>query len=310
MKRQAPLPQRHLYIGLDAGGTKTALLARAGRHETPVSLKGPAANLQRQGEDTTAQVLVALVRQAVDRYPDAVLAGVCAGVAGAGYPVDQQSLAARVRGLLHDLEPFHLAVTHDGAIALEAAFEGGSGVMIIAGTGSILFARTRTGDTARAGGWGYLLGDEGSGHALGIHGLRAVAHAYDGGPPTRLQALLADRHGLDTPGATIHSVYREGWPVHQMAPLVLEAAEEGDAVARRIVADQTQALARQAVWLAGRSDPIETRLALLGGLTRSAYYKKALSDALTAALPGWRIQEPLHPPVVGALRLAVAATSS
>ncbi len=118
------------------------------------------------------------------------------------------------------------------------------------------------------------------------------------------------RHSLDSPGAIIHSVYREGWPVQQMAPLVIEAAEDGDDVAQRIVADQTKALARQARWLIGRAGPIEPRLAVLGGLTQSVYYKQALSDALRAALPGWRMQDPLHPPVVGALRLAIATASS
>ena len=300
------MPPPSLYIGLDAGGTKTELLAQVSAHAPPVSLIGPAGNLQRQGREATAEVLATLVRQALAQQPGATLEAVCAGVAGAGNAADQQALAASMQRLLHNLAPFRLQITHDGAIALEAAFEGGSGVMIIAGTGSILFGRTHDGNTVRAGGWGYLLGDEGSGHALGLHGLRAVAHAYDGGPPTHLQTLLATRHGLDTPGALVHSVYREAWPVQQMARLVLDAAEDGDDIARRIVREQTQALARQAAWLAERSGPIAPRLALLGGLSRSTYYKQALSEALRAALPGWRIEQPLHPPVVGALRLAMA----
>ncbi len=94
-----------------------------------------------------------------------------------------------------------------------------------------------------------------------------------------------------------------------MARLVIEAAEQGDAEAQRIIAEQTRALARQVTWLVGSVGAVEPRLALLGGLTRSAFYKEALTDALLAALPGWRVQEPLHPPVVGALRLASAAAS-
>ena len=304
------MPHPSLYIGLDAGGTKTELLAQVSEHAPSVSLTGPAGNVQRLGREATAEVLATLVRQALAQKPDARLEAICAGVAGAGTPADQQALAAHLQHLLHDLAPFHLQITHDGAIALEAAFEGDSGVMIIAGTGSILFGRTHDGTTVRAGGWGYLLGDEGSGHALGLDGLRAVAHTYDGGPSTQLQTLLAERYGFDAPGALIHSIYREAWPIQQMAPLVLEAAEAGDAVARRIVETQTRALARQAAWLAGRAGPIAPRLALLGGLSRSAYYREALSEALLAALPGWRIAEPLHPPVVGALRLAVTAANS
>ncbi len=303
------MPYTPLYIGLDAGGTKTEALARTSQQAVPTRLAGPAANLQRQGVEATARVLTTLIRQGLTHHPDATLRAVCAGVAGAGSPADQHTLATHVRSLLGDQAPAHVQITHDGAIALEAAFEGGSGVIVIAGTGSVFFARTRDGEVLRAGGWGYLLGDEGSGHVLGIDGLRAVAHAFDGGPPTRLQALLADRHGLTTPDDLKRSIYREGWPVQQMAPLVIEAAEQGDAAAQRIITEQTRALARQVTWLAGRSDAIEPRLAFLGGLTQSAFYKQALADALLAALPGWRVQEPLHPPVVGALRLAMAAAS-
>ena len=296
-----------LYIGLDAGGTKTELLARPSDQGTPWAHTGPAANLQRLGLEKTAQVLAALIREAHTRHPDLSRAAVCAGVAGAGSADDQHALAARLRHHLADQAPAHLQVTHDGTIALEAAFEGGSGLIVIAGTGSSLFARAYAGDMLRAGGWGYLLGDEGSGYALGLHGLRAVAHAFDGGPPTRLQALLADRHGLATPDALKRSVYRETWPIQQMAPLVIEAAAQGDVVSTNLVTAQTDALARQAAWLAEKHPGlVEKRLALLGGLVRSTYYRGALTKAMAAALPGWHIQSPMHPPVVGALRLATA----
>ena len=176
--------------------------------------------------------------------------------------------------------------------------------MLVAGTGSILLARTRAGRDVRAGGWGFMLGDDGGGHQIGLQGLRAIAYAYDGGPQTHLRTLLAERHGLADRSALIHSVYREGWAIQQMAPLVIEAAEQHDAIAQRILRDQATALAVQARWLVTNAEDIEPRLALLGGLTRSPYYKQTLSDALSDALPGWPIHSPLHPPVMGALRLA------
>lgn len=304
------MPETPLYIGLDAGGTKTEVLVCLAEQAAPTRLAGPAANLQRQGIETTARVLATLIQHVLAQHPDAMLRAVCAGVAGAGSPSDQHALATHVGSLLGGQAPAHLEITHDGVIALEAAFEGNSGVIVITGTGSMLFARTHGGDVLRAGGWGYLLGDEGSGHVLGIHGLRAVTHAFDGGPPTRLQALLAERHDLTTPDALKRSVYRENWPVQQMARLVIEAAEQNDAEARRIIDEQMRALAQQAKWLAGRSDAVEPRLALLGGLTSNAFYKQALTEALVEALPGWTVHEPLHPPVMGALRLALASDSS
>ncbi len=297
------------YIGLDAGASKTHLLAGASWREHALSLDGPPANVQRQGVEETARVLATLVYEALRQQPEAALRVVCAGVAGAGIPADQQALSEALRKRL-GAAAAQVVIVHDAAIALEGAFEGGSGVIVTVGTGSIGFARTRSGGVLRTGGWGYLLGDEGGGHALGAAALRAVAHAFDGGPPTRLRTLLAERHGLATPEALVHRVYREGWPMQQAAPLVVEAAAAGDAEALRIVREQTHALAQQVQWLAHRSDDVAPRLALLGGLTQAAFYRDALTAALREALPGWLVQEPAHPPVVGALRLAVAADAA
>ena len=179
-------------------------------------------------------------------------------------------------------------------------------MIIIAGTGSSLMARSDEGTLLRAGGWGYIFGDEGSGYALGACGLNAVAATFDGGPSTALRHLLAERYGIATPDVLKHQVYREHWPVQQVAPLVIEAAQAGDAEAKRIIAEQTAALARQAGWLARRARPIAPRVALLGGLSQAAFYREALAAALRAEMPDWHVQEPVHSALVGALRLAIA----
>ena len=298
------------YIGIDAGGSKTELAARlAGREGSDVRLCGPAANLQRAGLEGTARVLADLAEEALGRLPEASAVAVCAGVAGAGRPGDQAALAGQLRRELSDRLPTDVRLTgvrivHDGEIALEGAFGGASGLVVIAGTGSVVLARTSGGTSRRAGGWGYLLGDEGSGHALGQAGLRAVAALHDGGPATRLGALLAERHGIATPGDLVRHVYRESWPMQRMAPLVVEAAAEGDVVARSILQDQTSKLAEQARRLAEGCPDVRPRFALLGGLNREAPYKAALVAALAEELPGWRPEEPLHPPAYGALHLA------
>ena len=296
-----------LYIGIDAGGTKTLLRAVGPAGQAASDLTGPAANAQRQVLAAVAQTLATLLRQVLAQTPQARLQAVCAGIAGAGEATDREALADELRQLLGPDAPPHLLLCHDAEIALEGAFEGGSGVIAIAGTGSIVLARTEEGATRRVGGWGYLLGDEGSGYALGQAGLRAVADVFDGGPATRLQALLAHRHGLDTPAALKQRVYRAAWPLQQVAPLVIEAAEGGDAVAARLVGEATQALAQQVARLAGDAGPLTPRVALLGGLAHEAYYYRAFAEALAAALPGWLLQAPASPPVEGALRLARAA---
>lgn len=296
-----------VYIGVDAGGSKTELVARSSKPAEDVRLNGSGANPQRVGVEEAARRLASLVRQAVDHFSREASVAVCAGVAGAGRMDDRNALNGRLRRELGPRRVEHIRIVHDAAIALEAAFENASGVVVIAGTGSVVFARTTAGAVERVGGWGYLLGDEGSGHAIGRDGLRAVAHAIDGGPSTRLRALLADRYDLASRDELIHRVYGESWAVQEAAPLVIEAAAAGDAVAQDIVAEQADKLAQQVEWLAARRASITPRVALTGGLIREDHYADALSRALKRRLPDWGLTTPMHPPVIGALRLACRA---
>jgi N-acetylglucosamine kinase-like BadF-type ATPase len=298
---------RSLFIGLDVGGSKTELLAACSSTDEPARLTGPGANAQRLGLEATAQTLTDLIQRALHHHPDCELAAVCAGIAGAGRADDQEALTQHLLRKL-DLSPApHVQIVHDAHIALEAAFEGGSGVVVIVGTGSVVFGRTRDGQLERTGGWGYLLGDEGSGFRLGQSGLRAVAHAIDGGPDTTLRTRVAEQHGLDNRDDLIHQVYQHDWPMQDVAPLVIEAASEGDSVASRIVDRHTHQLARQVGWLVERCAEIEPRIALLGGLTSEAPYAQALREALHDVLPGWTVEVLQRRPVVGALHLAARA---
>lgn len=297
------------YIGLDAGGSKTELLSGSRLDDDCLSLFGPSANPKRRGHDQAVQVLASLVREAKAKRPGVRVDSVCAGIAGAGRLEEQEAISRDLRATLGADAPEHLLIVHDAQIAIEAAFEGESGIMAIAGTGSVALARTEDGELHRVGGWGYLLGDEGSGHAIGLAGLRAITDAYDGGPQTMMQPLLAERYGIATSSDLIRSVYDEHWPVQKMAPLVIEAAAANDEPARKIVEEEARLLARQVTWLAASFPGVQTRVALLGGLTQNAYYRDELSRALGEALPGWTVQDPLHRPVVGAWRLAVAAAA-
>lgn len=294
-----------LFIGLDVGGSSTELLAESDSTQTRVRLYGPGANLQRVGFEQTVAVLQELIEQALRHYAGAIGLSICAGIAGAGRKKDQELVARRLQQVLSDGGRNVLVrVVHDAEIALEAAFEGESGVVIIAGTGSVLLGRSRRGQIAVVGGWGYLLGDEGSGFALGRAGLQAVAHALDGGPATLLRELLAKRFGLNTRDAIIHHVYQDRWPLQEFAPVVLEAAREGDAVALRIVEDQVAQLVTQLEWLLWKLEEVAPRVALAGGLTEEPFYVDCLRRRLQAILPHWSVAVQQRSPVEGALLLA------
>jgi N-acetylglucosamine kinase-like BadF-type ATPase len=197
-------------------------------------------------------------------------------------------------------------------LLLAAGTPDGWGVAVIAGTGSMAFGRAPDGRTARAGGWGYLLGDEGSGYALALAALRAVARMADQrGPTTYLADMLLSHLALKQPQELIGAVYRGGLDrpaVAVLAPVVLEAAEAGDEVADAIVQKGAEQLAL-AVAAVARQLELTSPLpvALAGGLLVAAPgYRRRLTQALAKSLihpePVMLIQEPAE----GAVRLALA----
>jgi len=141
----------------------------------------------------------------------------------------------------------HYFITHDAMIALAGATGGDSGVIVIAGTGSIAFGRNAAGRTARAGGWGYIFGDEGGAFDLVRQALRAILRQEEGwGPPTALKELLLGASGAADANDLLHRLYTDEYPrarIASFAPLVGEAAQSGDMVAGDILKGAAQSLA-------------------------------------------------------------------
>lgn len=307
------MPDTALLIGLDVGGSSTHLRGEylhTGASAPPsrrrsIEDHGPGANPNRVGPTTAARTLVTLVTNALPADADTLPLFLCAGVSGAGRVEEQDALTDALRTALEDAgcRP-SVEVVHDGCIALDAAYGPESGAIVIAGTGSLVLARARDGTLHRAGGWGPLLGDAGSGHALGRAGLRAVAAAFDGGPATSLRARLQAAADIPDREALLHAVYQETIDIASVAPMVVEAAQNDDAVAARVLADTTAALAEQVGWLADRDFAIVPRLALLGGLVQDDHYTRVLREALQEHVPTWSIEPLGTAPVVGALRRA------
>lgn len=289
-----------LFVGVDAGGTKTAALAAVDGAERRFS--GPAAQARRDGPEAAAAVVEALLVEARAAFPGARLGGVAVGLAGAGSEGVREVVT---QGLAGGLEGAPLVVTHDAEVAYRAAWGQGSGALLLVGTGSLVLARTYDGETLRAGGWGPALGDDGSGAALGRAALRALLAALDGGPPSLLPELAAEREGLDAHDAVLDALYADGRPLATFAGLLLAAVEAGDWPAEAALRAETNALAKQAGWLATRlGDRGAHRLAYAGGLTAEPVYRAALDDALARHLPGWDVSRCEAEPVAGALDLA------
>ena len=285
-----------LFIGIDAGGTKTRIQCSNG-----TSLSDSGVNLQRDGLDKTTAHLTSLLQQVLPESSDTFF--VCAGVAGAGRPADQLSLQEGIKSHLN-IPDSSIRIVSDAAIAYYAAHKDQSGILLIAGTGSIFWARTKTGQFVRSGGWGALLGDEGSGFQLGLAALRAFTHEIDGGPATLLSSLLCDNHCICDSSDVLNFANTQKEDVASLAPLVLEAVEQEDTVALTILNDQLASLSQNLSYLLIAHPHIAQRITILGGLSNNALYVQHLQKVLLNVCPNLTFLPQKHQPVEGALMLA------
>jgi N-acetylmuramic acid 6-phosphate etherase len=303
-----------LVLGIDAGGSKTAAcLARCDEAAEPAVLgrgtAGPA-NPQSVGwPDTLANLTAAVTAAfAVADIPRQSVASAVLAAAGSDRDENRQALSSWA-GDQALAERFR--VVHDAWPVLAAGTPGGHGIALISGTGSLAFGRAADGRTARAGGWGYLFGDEGSGYALAVAGLRAAAQAADGrAAPTGLLAAVLDHFHLDQPAALVSAVYPLACDRQQIAELaatVLDTANAGDAAACRIVSEAAGQLAAMVAAVAARLDwPGATiPLALAGGaLIGGPLLRERLHDALQASGLAIGPVALVPEPVLGAVKLA------
>jgi BadF/BadG/BcrA/BcrD ATPase family. len=139
---------------------------------------------------------------------------------------------------------------------------------------------------------------------VGRAGLRAVAAAFDGGDGTVLRARMAEAYGVDERSALHHKVYQEDLPLQDVAPLVVEAAADGDPVAMDILTSQVDDLLRQVEWLLREAEDVAPRIALLGGMLQNEHYAAVLRRALADRVPDWSVEVVREEPVVGAVRRA------
>ncbi|HTR80554.1 MAG TPA: BadF/BadG/BcrA/BcrD ATPase family protein [Bacteroidota bacterium] len=301
-------------IGIDGGGTKTAgvIADLNGRHLFQ-HVSGPS-NFQIIGAEKTARVVLSIVRECC-RSVGAKPKDVCAitiGLAGVGRPADRKKMLGALR-ILSSARKFQLRklrVESDARIALEGAFNGGSGIVVIAGTGSVAFGKDDRGKVYRVGGWGRILGDEGSGYAIGKSALAAVCRYLDGrSASTKLTSMIKTKFKFRTSEQIITKVYRNGFDLALVAPLVMEAAKKGDLIARDIVESASLELTGHVRALVSK---IHTKnrgiqLSFIGGLIgRDTPLRKALRQHIIGSLPEVQIVSPHGSPLHGAVLMSLS----
>ncbi|MFZ0480928.1 MAG: BadF/BadG/BcrA/BcrD ATPase family protein [Terriglobales bacterium] len=300
------------YLGIDGGGTKTRCVLgdEAGVLASAVS---GGSNIVRLGEARARESLHAVIRQvcAIGRVSLPQIRAICVGASGAGRP----EIADRIRAIVAELDPHpsasRIEVTADTVIALQAAFGSGAGVIAIAGTGSIILGRDAAGRTARAGGWGFAVSDEGSGQWIGRQAVSLVLRARDQNEETALAARILDAWKLANIDALILQANSTPPPEFpRLFPVVLRAAEEGDRIARELLARAGSELAGLAEIVLRRISPAPPRVpvALTGSVFRqSADVRRVFYNHLVSSFPGIDVRDDFVDPVLGALALARAA---
>src|SRR5215213_8424878 len=235
-----------LFLGVDGGqsGTTAVIGDETGRilgtgEAGPCNHAAKAEGRARFESAIRGSVGVACQAAGVD-LAEVEFEAACFGLSGG--PEHREEVIASI---LRCRRPFLL--TTDAVIALAGATPEGQGIIVIAGTGSISFGRNADGRTARAGGWGYIFGDEGGAFDIGRQALRAALRMEEGwGPPTRLrEILLAATESIDA-NDMLPRFYAPEWNrsrVATLAPLVDSAAAAGDAVAAQIIHNAAQQLA-------------------------------------------------------------------
>jgi glucosamine kinase len=322
------------YLGIDGGGTKTTCAVGDESRLIATATAGPS-NVVRVGEVQARKSLQQAVGQACAAagITPAQVESTCVGGAGAARP----ELAEIVRRSLAEVLTTPIDVVGDMQIALEAAFDDGPGVVVIAGTGSIAYGRDRQGRTVRAGGWGFAIGDEGSAHWIGRTAVSAVLRAADVadrgladlGPADLGPADLSPAELREEPPKTgAYSSFAEAlckvWGVRSLVDLARVAnsipppdfaalfpavAASEDEIAARVVTNAGSELAQMAMVVVNRLFPKDevgpVRVAMTGGVFRhAALVRQVFYNELRRLEPRAEVNPQVIEPVEGALHIA------
>jgi N-acetylglucosamine kinase-like BadF-type ATPase len=222
----------------------------------------------------------------------------CFGMSGG--PADKEGILSEI------LRTGRLIVTNDAVIALSGALGGKPGIITIAGTGSISFGRNSSGETARAGGWGYVFGDEGGAFDIVRNALRAALRHEEGwGSPTALRQMFLEKTGAIDINATLHAFYTSDWPRSRVATLAANvdlAATASDTVASEILLDAATKLARLTASVQSRlwKSTDRVRVSYVGGVFRSEILRHQFRELMESEY-GCETASPLLGSAAGAL---------
>lgn len=292
-------------IGIDGGGTNLRVIVVQPDLTIVGGANAGTANPNVIGHDSSSALLQQTIRDAITNAGLELdqIDAVGIGVAGAPREFESEWLYHAMFGVLPDAL---IVPSSDHEIALVGALGKREGVLILAGTGSVGYGVNAAGESALVGGWGYLLGDEGSGYSLGMDALRALMKVWDGRlPESSLTEPILTALGLQNIWDIVTWLYNDVVrtpEIAKLSPIVLEHAVKGDGVAQMIVERGVEGLVEHVETIKRRLGMIQPDIAFAGGLLTS---ENLLSRTLCDRLGLSSIPQPRYTPVVGAALLAL-----
>jgi N-acetylglucosamine kinase-like BadF-type ATPase len=294
------------FLGIDGGGTRTSCLIGDEKSVLGSGSAG-ASNVLRVGEAAARVALLEAIRQACDsaKIEPSTISRTCVGVAG----VARAEVAEVVRRIVAGTVSGQVEILGDMVVALHAAFGPGPGIIVIAGTGSIAYGRNLRGETARAGGWGFAVSDEGSGHWIGRVAVSAtLPHADQTEDVSPLLQAIMKAWNIEDRDALVMAANASPAPdFAALFPAVLATANAGDALAASVLRHAGSELATLAKIVLRRlfSGTDTVPVAMSGGVfANSALVREVFYNELRVQLPQIQMRETIAEPVRGALDLA------
>lgn len=296
-------------VGVDGGGTGSSCVITDPEGKVLFSCKGGPTNFLRYDIDEVCKTLYSLLNECKKSQKISFkdIGGVVIGTAGGGREKDAMFLEKQlIKYLRLKKAPMKfIKVIDDGIIALEGAFSGGPGCILISGTGSIIYGKNQKGKYFRLGGYGNRIGDEGSGYSIGRKGLNAVAKNFDGrAEKTMLTGYLRRHFKINNGQFLIDKIYSGNFDIASFAPFVIKVAGKKDKISINILNDEAEELL---LHIKAMKKLLNNKfdIAFLGSLISGKnYYSDLLKKKINRELKGVKIVKPENSPEVGAVLLA------
>ncbi|KPQ00753.1 MAG: putative N-acetylglucosamine kinase [Bacteroidetes bacterium HLUCCA01] len=295
-----------VWLGIDASGSRSVLLAVDSAMNIIHKEQGGALHARMMKLDDQVSGTLLLIENFASRHKNAEIKGLCIGIAGGGREVEQNLLRTELEKFYPD---FPILVTSDAHVAHAEAFKNGDGILIITGTGSIVLGRKNK-RWDRAGGYGFLIGDPAGGYRMGQESLYAICTAMDGGRSTAMEDIIRERFSIGSREDLILKIYDNTIAPAEVAPLLLEAAEQGDDIARHIITDNCTKLASQVALASETLQYTVTPVCVIGSLFENTYFRDILTSCLVDALGDIKWIHNINEPAMGACRLIISNAKS